>query len=245
MAGVPQPFFNWDDDIPDFFAKFRLYLQNQNVDLADNARALIIEKDQAIEYLRGFKLRTVEDLWNEDWHIADGHPTNASVNIPNANTSNMVVVPGIHFGQAIWWLKTHFPIKLNIRKCDICEETGHTTLTYNSSDLDDEENDGNSYDEDNNIWTRYDPPVKKNSHAKNVPIPYSLEKESKSDKWFLSLQYLNAKIDDLTISNSFLDDESEFGTLNDTTINALKWKVNKPSDFAIKGNSKHITETLE
>jgi hypothetical protein len=28
MAGIPQPFFNWGDDIPDFLAKLRLYLQN-------------------------------------------------------------------------------------------------------------------------------------------------------------------------------------------------------------------------
>ena len=70
------------------------------------------------------------------------------------------------------------------------------------------------------------------------------EKESKSDEWFSSLQYLNAKIDDLTISNSFLDGGSEFGGVNDATINTLGWKADKPSDFAIKGNSKHITESL-
>jgi len=28
MTGIPQPFFDWDDDIPDFLAKLRLYLQN-------------------------------------------------------------------------------------------------------------------------------------------------------------------------------------------------------------------------
>ncbi|CAB5201966.1 unnamed protein product [Rhizophagus irregularis] len=26
MAGIPQPFFDWDDSIPDFLAKLRLYL---------------------------------------------------------------------------------------------------------------------------------------------------------------------------------------------------------------------------
>ena len=31
------------------------------------------------------------------------------------------------------------------------------------------------------------------------------EKEPKTDEWFSSLQYLNANINDLTISNSFLD----------------------------------------
>ena len=47
------------------------------------------------------------------------------------------------------------------------------------------------------------------------------KKESKSDEWFSSLQYLNASINDLSISESFLDNESEFGALNDATINAL------------------------
>ena len=70
------------------------------------------------------------------------------------------------------------------------------------------------------------------------------EEKLKKDEWFSSLQYLNAKIDDLTISNSFLDSASEFGGANDATINALGWKADKPSDFAIKGNSKHITESL-
>ena len=70
------------------------------------------------------------------------------------------------------------------------------------------------------------------------------KKESKSDEWFSSLQYLNASINDLTISESFLDNGSKFGALNDATINALGWKADKPSDFDIKGNSKHITESL-
>ncbi|UZO26597.1 uncharacterized protein OCT59_018811 [Rhizophagus irregularis] len=55
------------------------------------------------------KLRAVEDAWNEDWRIAGGRPTNAPVNAPNANAGNTVVVAGIRFGQAVWWLKTHFP----------------------------------------------------------------------------------------------------------------------------------------
>ncbi|GBC10415.1 hypothetical protein RclHR1_09610002 [Rhizophagus clarus] len=73
----------------------------------------------------------------------------------------------------------------------------------------------------------------------------ALEEKSKKDEWFSSLQYLNANINDLLISNSFLDSASEFCCMNDPAINALGWKVDKPSDFAIKGNSKHITEALE
>jgi hypothetical protein len=71
------------------------------------------------------------------------------------------------------------------------------------------------------------------------------EEESKeSDEWLSSLQYLNANINDLTISESFLDTASEFGGLNDPAIKALGWKADKPSNFAIKGNSKHITDSL-
>ncbi|RGB38995.1 hypothetical protein C1646_691207 [Rhizophagus diaphanus] len=40
------------------------------------------------------------------------------------------------------------------------------------------------------------------------------------------------------------DDASEFGGINDPAIKALGWKADKPSNFAIKGNSKHITDSL-
>ncbi|GBC01314.1 hypothetical protein RclHR1_41360001 [Rhizophagus clarus] len=72
----------------------------------------------------------------------------------------------------------------------------------------------------------------------------ALEEKSKKDEWFSSLQYLNANINDLLISNSFLDSASEFCYMDNLAINALEWKVDKPSDFAIKGNSKHITKAL-
>src|SRR3954447_892980 len=72
------------------------------------------------------------------------------------------------------------------------------------------------------------------------------EEESKeSDEWLSSLQYLNANINDLTISESFLDPSSEFSGINDPAIKAFEWKADKPSNFAIKGNSKHITDSLE
>ncbi|CAG8647196.1 6328_t:CDS:2, partial [Diversispora eburnea] len=58
--------------------------------------------------------------------------------------------------------------------------------------------------------------------------------KEESDEWFSSLQYLNASINDLSISESFLDNGSEFGALNNAAINALGWKADKPSDFDIK-----------
>ncbi|RIA85525.1 hypothetical protein C1645_741514 [Glomus cerebriforme] len=40
------------------------------------------------------------------------------------------------------------------------------------------------------------------------------------------------------------DPGSEFGGINNPAIKALGWKTDKPSNFAIKGNSKHITDSL-
>ncbi len=70
------------------------------------------------------------------------------------------------------------------------------------------------------------------------------EEKSKKDEWFSSLQYLNASINDLPISESFLDNGSEFDGFNLATGEALGWKVDKPSKFAVKGNSDHISEAL-
>ncbi|CAB4418761.1 unnamed protein product [Rhizophagus irregularis] len=69
------------------------------------------------------------------------------------------------------------------------------------------------------------------------------KKEPKSE-WFSSLQYLNANINDLSIHDAFLDPGSEFCGINDMAINMLGWEIDKPSDFTIKGNSKHTSESL-
>ncbi|CAB5378251.1 unnamed protein product [Rhizophagus irregularis] len=34
-------------------------------------------------------------VWDEDWSIADGHPTDLAVNNPNANNGDTIVAPGI------------------------------------------------------------------------------------------------------------------------------------------------------
>ena len=48
------------------------------------------------------------------------------------------------------------------------------------------------------------------------------EEKSKKDEWFLSLQYLNASINDLLIPESFLDNRSEFDEFNLATIETLR-----------------------
>ncbi|CAG8810648.1 13067_t:CDS:2, partial [Gigaspora margarita] len=45
------------------------------------------------------KLRAVEDLWDEDWHIASSWPTNIAINVPNTNNGTIVVVAGIYFAN--------------------------------------------------------------------------------------------------------------------------------------------------
>ena len=55
---------------------------------------------------------------------------------------------------------------------------------------------------------------------------------------------MNASINNLPISESFLDGASEFDGFNLATAEALGWKVNKLSKFAVKGNSEHISEIL-
>jgi hypothetical protein len=90
------------------------------------------------------------------------------------------------------------------------------------------------------ILSKLSPPIRKMCLSRKAQ-----EEESKeSDEWLSSLQYLNANINDLTISESFLDPGSEFGGINDPAIKALGWKADKPSNFAIKGNSKYITDSL-
>jgi len=47
------------------------------------------------------------------------------------------------------------------------------------------------------------------------------EEVSKKDEWFSSLQYLNTSINHLSISESFLDDGSEFDGMNLSASKAL------------------------
>src|SRR5437016_7336277 len=55
------------------------------------------------------------------------------------------------------------------------------------------------------------------------------EESKEPDEWLSSLQYLNANINDLTISESFLDPGSEFGGINDKHItDSLGWYTDMP-----------------
>ncbi|CAB4414621.1 unnamed protein product [Rhizophagus irregularis] len=48
-------------------------------------------------------------VWDEDWLIADGRPTDLAVNNPNANNGGTIVAPGIRIGQVIHRFRYYFP----------------------------------------------------------------------------------------------------------------------------------------
>ncbi|KAF0428437.1 hypothetical protein F8M41_005853 [Gigaspora margarita] len=120
---------------------------------------------------------------------------------------------------------------------------------YASPDKDNEGGyDEGGYNEEENRWHAPFQSEKKN-RPKGVLLcnksNHSYKAQEEINEWFLSIQYLHSNINDLAISNSFLDSGSEFGAVNDATIEALEWENDKQSDFAIKSdNSKHITKSL-
>ncbi|PKC76155.1 hypothetical protein RhiirA1_447915, partial [Rhizophagus irregularis] len=48
-------------------------------------------------------------VWDEDWSIVEGRPTDIAVNNPNANNGGTIVAPGIRIGQLIYHFKHYFP----------------------------------------------------------------------------------------------------------------------------------------
>ncbi|CAB4441483.1 unnamed protein product [Rhizophagus irregularis] len=48
-------------------------------------------------------------VWDEDWSIADGRPTDLAVNVPNANNGGIIVAPGMRIGQVLHRFRYYFP----------------------------------------------------------------------------------------------------------------------------------------
>ncbi|GBB85783.1 hypothetical protein RclHR1_12220006 [Rhizophagus clarus] len=65
-----------------------------------------------------------------------------------------------------------------------------------------------------------------------------------NNNWWTGYEPEDTNINDLSISESFLDNASEFDGFNLATAEALGWKVDKPSKFLVKGNSEYISEAL-
>ena len=131
------------------------------------------------EYLKEVGLLNKEDL-DSDYPVKPFQRSRPQ----RSNVSNRIdrLEDGINETQdTVNQLADQFQKKAYIRKCGICGETGHSkgncpnrpiaqsnfTRSYFTPltpivppDSDGEENEGDGYDE-NNMWTGYDPPVKK------------------------------------------------------------------------------------
>ncbi|GES85408.1 hypothetical protein GLOIN_2v1813037 [Rhizophagus clarus] len=113
--------------------------------------------------------------------------------------------------------------KLDIRKCDTCGETGHSKSSCPKQIA-----------RSNFNWGYFKPLTPIN--FQNTPPDSDNDGDGYDEE--------NNRWPGYDPPEKKTDSASEFCCMNDPAINAFGWKVDKPSDFAIKGNSKHITEAL-
>ena len=92
MAGIPHPYFDWDDSIPDFLAQLRLDLQNRKIDPNDNTTGFPTGRDNAIKHLRAcMRGRTLEQFDDEITTKQNWELTNL---LDNTGQANLVAVNG-------------------------------------------------------------------------------------------------------------------------------------------------------
>ncbi|GBC11098.1 hypothetical protein GLOIN_2v1778046 [Rhizophagus irregularis DAOM 181602=DAOM 197198] len=92
MAGIPHPYFDWDDSIPDFLAQLRLDLQNREIDPNDNVAGPPTRRDNAIGHLRAcMRGRTLE--WFDD-EITTKQNWKLTNLLNNTGKANLVAVNG-------------------------------------------------------------------------------------------------------------------------------------------------------
>jgi len=92
MAGIPHPYFDWDDSIPDFLAQLRLDLQNRGIDPNDNVAGPPTGRDNAIGHLRAcMRGRTLE--WFDD-EITTKQNWELTNLLDNTGQANLVAVNG-------------------------------------------------------------------------------------------------------------------------------------------------------
>ncbi|GBC46968.2 hypothetical protein GLOIN_2v1885507 [Rhizophagus irregularis DAOM 181602=DAOM 197198] len=63
----------------------------------------------AVNTITGANFIPDHTVWDEDWSIVKGRPTDIAVNNPNANNGGTIVAPGIRIGQLIYRFKHYFP----------------------------------------------------------------------------------------------------------------------------------------
>ncbi|CAG8653247.1 647_t:CDS:2 [Ambispora gerdemannii] len=65
------------------------------------------------------------------------------------------------------------------------------------------------------------------------------------NKWVESLEYMQCKIEDIDISEVFLDTASECVFMNKVLNNALGWDLGIAPNFILTHNSDHVTKLIE
>ncbi|CAG8762860.1 16565_t:CDS:2 [Cetraspora pellucida] len=191
-------------DISDFLAKLRLYLQNQEVNLADNAEGLLTERE--ITTKQNWKLANLLDnteqanlvavngktgLWDENWHITGSCSTNIAINIPNAN--NTFQQQGISLED----------MQKTIQNALVQQKTKNQTLVKKVTELE--------------------------SQIAKQTASQTVEPVRQPKGLLFSLQTKKDSI-------------SEFGEVNNATINVLGWKANMPISIKNK-NDKIVIST--
>ncbi|CAB5181433.1 unnamed protein product [Rhizophagus irregularis] len=92
MAGIPHPYFDWDDSIPDFLAQLRLDLQNREIDINDNVADSLTGRDNTIGHLRAcMRGKTLE--WFDD-EITTKQNWKLTNLLDNTGQANLVAVNG-------------------------------------------------------------------------------------------------------------------------------------------------------
>ncbi|CAB5394072.1 unnamed protein product [Rhizophagus irregularis] len=63
----------------------------------------------AVNTITGADFIPSHTVWDEDWSIANGHPTDLAVNNPNANNGGTIVAPRIRIRQVLHRFRYYFP----------------------------------------------------------------------------------------------------------------------------------------
>ncbi|RIA83579.1 hypothetical protein C1645_833599 [Glomus cerebriforme] len=221
-------------------------------------------------------LRVVKDPWNENWHIASGHPTNIAVNTLNANNSTTVVVAD---ALLLPWLEKAEDIALQQQGISLedMQKAIQNVLVYlirkiyrwipklcrhmiilsssdpnlaNKGSLDTSHHDKSN---DKHVYDIISPFSDSNLINKDLLDPYHLDESNDSDYPIKSFQRSHPQRSNISTRIERIEEEfnetwdtlgSKFSNINNLAIKALGWKADKLSNFTIKDNSKHITNSL-
>ena len=93
MAGIPHPYFDWNDSIPDFLAQLRLDLQNRGIDPAGagaNGRAQALGHLRACMRGRTLKWFDEEITTKTNWKLTNltdgtGQANLVAVSVPHGS----------------------------------------------------------------------------------------------------------------------------------------------------------------